>query len=257
MRLYVQVTEQCDLACRHCGFDCRPGDAEPIRPETLAGFLGSLPRAPSHVALTGGEPMLDVGRVLELTRLARARGAVVRLITNAGWARGARETEQLVRALGRAGIRGLWISAGLYHDEQSPFNNSLNLLRAARRIGIACHLNYVYLWPQQAGMRGKGLPAVDARVGDDVRTLALQRQQVSVAVGQPGAGGLSSGWSRMWDRGRARKLIDALGAELAAGVRADLLEAERAQGPSDLVGLGKDGRLLCSRIEGFGQAALP
>lgn len=240
VRAYAQVTADCDAACAHCGFSCGEREGGVLGVATLERYMDALAGEGlrlRQLALTGGEPMLSAHRVYALAAAARDRGVQVRLITHAGWATdGPAACRQMAR-LAAAGVSGLWIGAGHFHDERIPRERTRFAVEAALARGLAVHLNHVYLHPLTTGMRGKGLCEVDARIPADAAT------HLTHAAWQAEAGGLlSSGWARLWDRGRGSKLIDDLGPALAAELRRDLKRAE-GEGPLPaLLGLSWDGR---------------
>lgn len=243
-RVYAQVTDACDAGCAHCGFACGTKGQGLLAVAKLEAFLDDLESQGlrvSHLALTGGEPMLFPDRVVALAKRVRARDICLRLITNAGWAKSRIEAARQVDRLRQAGVSGLWIGTGHFHDAGIPPERTTWAVDAALRAGMACHLNHVYLHPMSAGMRGKGLCEVDERIEADLRTGETQAVWAAQAEDL-----LSHGWARLWDRGRALKLIDDLGSELAAELRCDLARAGREDPLPSLIGLTWDGR----RFEG-------
>ncbi|HUT77091.1 MAG TPA: radical SAM protein, partial [Polyangia bacterium] len=98
--LFLEITQRCNLACRHCGSDCgrEPREGELSTGEWL-GFIDTLagrfrPRD-VFLVLTGGEPLChaDLPRILE--RAAR-HGFPVGLVTN-GWLLDEHRVETLLR----------------------------------------------------------------------------------------------------------------------------------------------------------------
>ena len=239
-RVYAQVTDVCDAGCAHCGFACGAKGQGLLAVADLEAFLDDLESQGlrvSHLALTGGEPMLFPDRVFALAERVRARDISLRLITNASWAKSSTEAGRLVDRLREAGVSGLWIGAGHFHDAGIPPERTTWAVDAALRAGMACHLNHVYLHPMSAGMRGKGFCEVDKRIEADMRTAVAQARWAAQADDL-----LSHGWARLWDKGRASRLIDELGPGLAAELRSDLARASREAPLPTLRGLTWDGR---------------
>lgn len=240
VRAYAQVTDACDAGCAHCGFACDAKGRGLLSVADLDAFLDDLESQGlrvSHLALTGGEPMLFPDRVFALAERVRARDINLRLITNASWAKSATEAHRQVERLQQAGVSGLWVGAGYFHDAGIPAECTTWAVDAALGAGMACYLNYVYLHPLSAGMRGKGLCDVDGRIEADMRTGEAQAGWAAQADDL-----LSHGWARLWDRGRASALIDDLGPELAAELRCNLAQASREAPLPPLLGLTWDGR---------------
>ncbi|MBW2704401.1 MAG: radical SAM protein [Deltaproteobacteria bacterium] len=239
-RVYAQVTDACDAGCAHCGFSCETKGRGLLAVAKLEVFLDDLASQGlrvSHLALTGGEPMLFPDRVFALAERVHARGIRMRLITNASWAKSSKEADRLVDRLRQAGVSGLWIGTGHFHDARIPAQRTTWAVDAALGVGMACHLNHVYLHPLSPGMRGKGLCWVDGRIEADMRTGEAQEGWAAQADDL-----LSHGWARLWDRGRASALIDELGPELSVELRRDLTQANRGDPLPPMRGLAWDGR---------------
>ena len=97
--LFLEVTQRCNLRCRHCGSDCgREARAGELSTDEWLRFLAYLPerfdRRQLVLVVTGGEPLArpEFGR---LTRAMRERGLAWGLVTN-GWALTDRNVERLV-----------------------------------------------------------------------------------------------------------------------------------------------------------------
>ncbi|MBR5093855.1 MAG: radical SAM protein [Oscillospiraceae bacterium] len=82
--LFLELTDGCDLRCRHCGSRCGPGAATCLDAdraiETIRAAVAYEPRA--HIVLTGGEPLLHPG----FAQIVRALGELDvfwSLVTNA------------------------------------------------------------------------------------------------------------------------------------------------------------------------------
>jgi len=94
--LFFELTQRCNLACRHCGSDCVADASMPDLPvESVIAVLEGIRRRhdPSRitVALTGGEPLLYRG-FFELGRSITALGFPWGMVTN-GWAWSPQEVE--------------------------------------------------------------------------------------------------------------------------------------------------------------------
>jgi hypothetical protein len=244
-RVWLQVTERCDGRCRHCGFDAGPAPSTPLCAEAAGRFLDDLTRVwgpPTHAALTGGEPMLEPATTLELARRLSARGLVVRLVSNAGWAREPASARRIVAALARAGVSGLWVGAGSWYDQAFPPARLEHVTEAAAAAGLHTHLNFIYLRPREPGMRGRGVPGIDPRLPEDAET-RIAHARWAERCGPAGSGLVTHGWARVWERGRARGLLDALEPAVRREVRADLRRAARRD-RFDVVGLHGDGTVF-------------
>lgn len=254
-RVFVQITDRCEAACGHCGFDCQPDNKGELSSTLLYAFLDSFTRRwgqPSHLALTGGEPMLLPERCLEIAKQVSGRGTLVRLVTSGSWARDEHGANKGLVALRDAGVCGLWLSAGHFIWRNVDEGHTRRVVRAAARACVPSYLNFTYLRPRKLGMRGKGRVPVDDRISADVETAAAHRRWAELL---PEGG---HGWARIWDEGRAQSVIGGLGSELARLIRMELGKA-RASGKGgldDLLGLGLDGSVFCGHQHvGFAQTA--
>jgi radical SAM enzyme (rSAM/lipoprotein system) len=107
--LFFELTQRCNLACRHCGSDCAADASMPDLPaqsviDVLKGIRQHHDPARITVALTGGEPLLYPG-FFELGRAITALGFPWGMVTN-GWA----WTPEKVEAARRAGMRTITVS---------------------------------------------------------------------------------------------------------------------------------------------------
>lgn len=84
--LRFALTRKCDGACRHC-YNLSGKDIDRLSAADFIGIMKDVlalnPRF-DRMTLTGGEPMLESGKVLSVTRFAKRSGVRVRLVTR-GW----------------------------------------------------------------------------------------------------------------------------------------------------------------------------
>lgn len=131
------TTYRCPLACAHCIVEASPRRRELVDPgeadrwlEALAAYGGGRVRA---VALTGGEPFLDLEHLQCLGALAARRGLLVTAVTNAFWATTPEEAERVLLAVPE--VRVLTFSTDVYHLRAIPLERVANAVRAAARLG--------------------------------------------------------------------------------------------------------------------------
>ena len=87
--IFFELTQRCNLSCRHCGSDCTASVSMPDLPpqrviEVLKGISKRHDPSRITVALTGGEPMIYPG-FFELGRAIADLGFPWGMVTN-GWA---------------------------------------------------------------------------------------------------------------------------------------------------------------------------
>jgi MoaA/NifB/PqqE/SkfB family radical SAM enzyme len=116
--LRFAVTRKCDAACRHC-YNLSGKDIDRLSADDFIGIMKDVlalnPRF-DRMTLTGGEPMLEPGKVLSVTRFAKRSGIRVRLVTR-GW-----ELDQATcKALIEAGVTR--IQVGLDSSGEFGYND--------------------------------------------------------------------------------------------------------------------------------------
>ena len=87
--LFLEITQRCNLACRHCGSDCGShGRPDELGPEEWVALLdrlaGALDRRRVVLVITGGEPLCAPGLEPILAAVAR-HGFAWGMVSN-GWA---------------------------------------------------------------------------------------------------------------------------------------------------------------------------
>ena len=107
--LFLEITQRCNLSCRHCGSDCTANVTQPDLPagrilEVLDGIRQNYDPSRITVGLSGGEPML-YPNVFGLGRAITDLGFPWGMVTN-GWA----WTPQKVEEADRAGMCTITVS---------------------------------------------------------------------------------------------------------------------------------------------------
>ena len=113
-RVYVEVTNRCNLSCRTCvrnSWNVLPGIMSWDHFQKLLADLRSFPTYPEIFFGGYGEP-LSHPQILEMIHLAHAQGAETSLITN-----GTLLTTQLTQGLVTAGLDFLWVSLDGAHPK--------------------------------------------------------------------------------------------------------------------------------------------
>jgi radical SAM protein len=147
MLFYYEVTQACDLVCKHCRASAQPDPHPDELPTELARALleqvASFPRPPS-VVLTGGDP-LKRADLFELIEHGSSLGLEIALTPSAT---PLATREALARAKA-AGVRALGISLdgadAATHDAfrgwQGSFDRTMQMLADARELGIPVQVN--------------------------------------------------------------------------------------------------------------------
>ena len=79
--LFFEITDRCNLNCRHCGSSCR-AEGRALSAEDVKRVLRSLNGENPTICLTGGEPMLHPG-FFEIAQCVRDAGFFWGMTTNA------------------------------------------------------------------------------------------------------------------------------------------------------------------------------
>lgn len=147
LMLYYEVTQACDLVCRHCRASAQeqalPGELSTVQSKMLIAQAATFPRPPILV-LTGGDP-LKRPDLFELIRYARSAGLQVALTPSAT---PLATPDALARARD-AGVARLGISLdgadAETHDAfrgwEGSFDRTLQMLEDARQLDIPVQIN--------------------------------------------------------------------------------------------------------------------
>ena len=108
---------------------------------TLSEYIVPSPGGPNSIGLnhglhlTGGEPFLHYGKLLEATRVAEELGIPsVFVETNSFWCSDDETTREKLEELRRAGLDGIMISVNPFYLEYVPLENAKRAVRIGREI---------------------------------------------------------------------------------------------------------------------------
>jgi len=147
LMFYYEVTQACDLVCKHCRasaqVDPHPEELRTTQSKRLIDQVASFPRRPMMV-MTGGDP-LKRADLFDLIRHARQAGLQVALTPSAT----PLATFEAFQRVAEAGVRRLGISLdgadAQTHDAfrgwEGSFERTLGMLADARRLGLAVQVN--------------------------------------------------------------------------------------------------------------------
>jgi len=197
--LMISLTARCNIACAHCAVLSGPERTERLPAEQLLTALAELleARRIDAMAVSGGEPFLELETLREIAALARRHATPLAVHSNGFWARTPGRARELLQGL--RGITQLQVSTDEYHQAHLPLERVRNAIEAAVECGLQGEL-LVCTWQ---GEKDPFHGQVRLVVGDEL----LARVQV-----------LSSGIDPV---GRAASLsercVEPLRAELPAG----------------------------------------
>ncbi len=147
MMFYYEVTQACDLVCKHCRASAQehaaPGELTTEQSMALVDQVAGFPRQPTMV-FTGGDP-LKRSDLFVLIRHAVSRGLQVALTPSAT----PLATREAFEQAKEAGIHALGISLdgadAATHDAfrgwEGSFNRTLRMLADARELNIPVQVN--------------------------------------------------------------------------------------------------------------------
>ncbi len=148
MYIAIILTDRCNAACLHCSTSCGPYRRTELAADRIQAVMDEAAQLADgrwlHFGLSGGEPFLDLPRLLKLIRHGKSRGAEVSCVTNAAWASAPARALRMLRAVQEAGLDFLAISSSRFHEEFIPRSRVERALRTAREIGLECHVKLVH-----------------------------------------------------------------------------------------------------------------
>jgi radical SAM protein with 4Fe4S-binding SPASM domain len=166
--LFLEITQRCNLACRHCGSDCgREPRPDELAPDEWVRLLDDLAARvdPAQLLLvvTGGEPLCAPGLPRLLAAMARHRFAFG-MVSN-GWALDD-ATLDMLRARGLCALTLSLDGLAAEHDwlrgRQGSHARVVAAIRRAARAGLPSFDVVTCVHPRNLGQ----LPAVQALLGD-------------------------------------------------------------------------------------------
>ena len=134
--LVLQIGLKCPLRCKHCSVYAGPARREALSGDVAQAVVTDFAALPSAkvVAITGGEPFLDLVQLRELLgRVATFSQLHSYVITSAHWATSLEEARRVLRPLPPISL--LMVSADQYHEEFVPRSRLRNAIVAAREAG--------------------------------------------------------------------------------------------------------------------------
>jgi organic radical activating enzyme len=150
--LGLHLTDQCDARCLHCAYHCGPHVGGVMGLEEAQEYLRTMTdQRLEMVAISGGEPCLYFGLVLDVIREARRLGVPsVWVFTNAFWAADAQAARANVGSLKQAGATRLCLSADGFHEPFVQGQKVRQALQAARDAGLELAVDVRFLGGPEA-----------------------------------------------------------------------------------------------------------
>ena len=143
------LSYKCSSTCKHCIYSCNPKwSADWISEDDITSYLSQLsatiesgPYGPDNVELnsglhiTGGEPFVNFQLLLKATEIAGELGIPSTFVeTNCYWCKNEQVTEDKLKQLKEAGLKGIMLSVNPFILEYVPFERTETAVRAGRKI---------------------------------------------------------------------------------------------------------------------------
>lgn len=133
----IMLSYQCNLSCKHCNYNSRPG-AGPWMSEAMLDLVldtlaGEAQLVDVHIG--GGEATLNPA-LLEtaIRKILMRKIRLSYLETNGHYATSVEAAKKTLRPLKNAGLNAVLVSVSPYHNETIPLEHTLNCLQAAAEV---------------------------------------------------------------------------------------------------------------------------
>ncbi|GID90774.1 radical SAM protein [Amorphoplanes digitatis] len=148
----ITLTQRCPLRCAHCSTASTMAGAQPAAAD-LSALVDSFAQCPPGVMmLTGGEPMLRPGLVLDLARRARAAGTRSAVLTGAFFAAADPPPARLLAAA--TAVDHFSVSIDAFHEREVRREHVYALLRRVLDAGTPVSLHAVGGGPDDPYLAG-------------------------------------------------------------------------------------------------------
>lgn len=194
----IFLTYKCTNTCKHCMYACSPGwdadwldveDAEIVLSQLAEAMRGKY-RSTGRVGLnegihfSGGEPFLNFELLLQLTEIASRLGIPSTFVeTNGFWcvdkgaSSGDKTPREKLRALKKAGLDGIMVSANPFILEQIPFERTRRAARISQEVfgrNAIVYQGFFFNQFQRMGLTGTlAFEDYVARAGQGLRHVEL------------------------------------------------------------------------------------
>ena len=142
-KLGLCITEKCTAACGICCFSCSPDKDRGLSDDVMRSYIEEAASYPEMtvVGFTGGEPMLEYDRILELTAYASSLGLNVTVNTNGFFGADPGKWESRLYELKKAGLGKVYFSSDCYHQEFVPAASIKTAIQLVKNAGIEAGLS--------------------------------------------------------------------------------------------------------------------
>ncbi len=134
----LMMTYRCSVACPHCVVEAGPHRKEGLSLDQSLSWISEAAAYQNHriqgLALTGGEPFLDIEHLKKASRRGKELGFIVSVVTNAFWASSREGASAVLSEL--PDVDMISLSTDAYHLKCIPFDNIINGILAVQERGL-------------------------------------------------------------------------------------------------------------------------
>lgn len=135
--LMFLYTNKCTAQCRHCCVEAGPQRTEKLSPELIKPLLsGFYDYGIREICFSGGEPLLFIDELEEISEEIKRIGFRQTVMTNAFWANSSAKARQYALRLKSMGIEKVSLSTSKFHIEYIDFTNIRIAAEALTEEGI-------------------------------------------------------------------------------------------------------------------------
>lgn len=138
------TTNKCTAACKDCCFGCNPSNKDRLSWGDMKNYIDqSLEAYPTIrvLVLTGGE-CFTIGKDLDkIVEYAFKKGLIVRVVTNAYWAKSFKKAYKRLQILAQNGLKEINISTGDAHLKWVPYDNVIYAIVASLKLNLSVVIN--------------------------------------------------------------------------------------------------------------------
>jgi MoaA/NifB/PqqE/SkfB family radical SAM enzyme len=136
----ILMTYKCQVTCPHCIIEAGPHRKEELTLKNAYHWIKEISNYRNGfikvLALTGGEPFINLDKLIKISSFAESHNLFVSAVTNAFWASTKEKGVEILKKV--PAIKMISISTDIYHLHSIPFERVKNAIFAARE----CKLLY-------------------------------------------------------------------------------------------------------------------
>ncbi len=132
--ILFNIVEQCNIRCRHCGYADSTRTSMAQEEELMDWVTQAVDYGIKQIIFTGGEPFTQFPMLKRAVEVVHQHGGTSGAFTNSLWGKTVDEARETIKQL--PGLTHLYLSTDVYHLEFVPAEYVLNVIQAARELGV-------------------------------------------------------------------------------------------------------------------------